>query len=387
MFRNFKFRLFPNRNQLRELAVTLETHRRLYNQALDERIFCWETTGSSLDYFFQSGRFTIIRSTNRYYARINATSGHLTLKRLDKAYASFFRRLKSGAKSGFPRFKSKEQFNSWTYGLPNGGGAKLANGKLRLQGIGSIRINMHRELCGRIKTIQIVREVDKWFAVFCCDIQHEVAVSDKPAVGIDVGIESFFTTSDGDHEPSPQYLKKSLPALRLADRSLCRKKKGGSNRRKAVKKLRKIHNRVRNLRREHHHQVSQKLIRRYGFIAVERLSVSSMVKNSRMSRSIVDAGWASFIGILKCKAEYAGVQVVEVDPKGTSQTCVCGASVRKELSVRWHDCPECGLSLHRDHVSAKIILVRGLVRTVPAGANVAGCRKRSPRSHLVKQAK
>lgn len=378
--KSFKFRLFPNRTQKRELETTLETHRRLYNSALDERQFCYDTAGDGLSFAFQSGRFTILRRSNLRYQRINASSGHQTLRRLDKAFKGFFRRVKAGEKPGFPRFKGRDRFDSWTYNLPTGGGARLVAGKLRLQFIGDVRVKLHRPLEGTIKTIQVKREDDKWFAIFSCEVDCVPLEHDGPSVGIDVGLESFLTTSDGDHEPNPRHLKEALPELRRRQRTVARRKKGGSNRRNAVKHLRRTHVRVRNLRCEHHHKTALKLVRRYGFIAVENLTVKNMLRNHRLAQSIQDAGWSQFLGILRHKAESAGAQFVEVDPRGTSQTCTCGADVKKDLRQRWHDCPECGLSLHRDHVSAKVILARGLVKTLPAGHNVAGCRKRAPRS-------
>jgi putative transposase len=234
---------------------------------------------------------------------------------------------------------------------------------------------------GQIKTVTLKREAGKWYAVFSCVLPDVPMVdSGKPAAGIDVGLESFLTTSDGEREPNPGYLKEALPGLRRASRAVARKKKGGSNRRKAVRRLARTHARVRSLRREHHHQVALKLVRRYGFIAAESLNVQGMLRNGRLSRAIADAGWAGFLLTLRGTAESAGVRFVEVDPRGTSQQCVCGQEVRKDLSVRWHDCSACGLSLHRDHVSARVILERGLAWTKPVGVNVGQRVKRLPRS-------
>jgi putative transposase len=185
-------------------------------------------------------------------------------------------------------------------------------------------------------------------------------------------LESFLTTSEGQHEENPRYQQTALPELRRAQRSVSRKRKGGQNRRKSKRKLAKIHARVRRLRKEHHHQVALKLVRRSGLIAVESLNVQGMLKNGRLSRAISDAGWSGFLLTLRHKAECAGVAYVEVDARGTSQRCSrCGATVPKRLWERWHDCDSCGLALHRDENSAKEILRRGLLaRTGPVGRNV-----------------
>jgi putative transposase len=144
-----------------------------------------------------------------------------------------------------------------------------------------------------------------------------------------------------------------LPALRRAGRAVARKRKGGRNRRKVPRRLRSIHARVRTLRREHHHQVALKLVRRFGLIAVERLNVRGMLKNDRLARAISDAGRSGFFLTLRHHAAKAGAAFVDVDPGGTSQRCGrCGQAVGKDLSVRWPNCPNCRLSIHRDHNSA-----------------------------------
>jgi putative transposase len=134
---------------------------------------------------------------------------------------------------------------------------------------------------------------------------------------------------------------------------------GGSNRRKAAKALAARHARVANLRRDHHHKTALFLVRRHGLIAVENLDIHRMLGDRRFSRAIADAGWGGFLAILRCKAESAGAAVVGVDPRGTSQGCSgCGVEVRKDIRVRWHDCPRCGLSLHRDENAARNVLAR-----------------------------
>jgi putative transposase len=297
------------------------------------------------------------------------------MRRLQRSFENFFRRVKNGDKPGYPRFKGRDRFDSFTFPAYGDGIRLLDNDRLRVQHVGLIRVKLHRPVEGKIKTVTLKREAGKWYAVFSCELP-DVPVADhgKPAVGVDVGLESFLTTSDGEHVPNPRYLKEALPNLRRVSRAVSRKKKGGSNRRKAVRRLQKVHARVGNLRREHHHQVALKLVLAYGLIAVESLNIKGMVRNGRLARAISDVAWGGFLNVLQGKAEKAGVRFVAVDPRGTSQECVCGQEVRKELSDRWHCCPRCGLSLHRDVVSAKVILARGLARTGPAGVNVAQSR-------------
>jgi putative transposase len=282
------------------------------------------------------------------------------------------RRVKAGENPGYPRSKGRDRFDSIEFPA-YGDGIKLIDGKLRVQHVGMVKVKLHRPIEGKIKTVALKREAGHWYAVFSCDLGPvEVEPSANPPVGIDVGLESFLTTSDGEQEPNPRYQKEALPALRRAQRALARKRTGGKNRRKSKREVAKIHARVARLRREHHHQVALKLVRRYGFIAAESLSVTNLLKNGQLARSISDAGWSGFLGTLRHKAESAGVAYVEVDARGTSQQCSgCGAEVGKDLSVRRHDCGHCGLSLHRDENAARNILARGLLaRTGPVGGNV-----------------
>ncbi|HEY7315430.1 MAG TPA: transposase [Gemmataceae bacterium] len=380
MRRAFRHRLWTNANQERELGIMLETHRRLYNACLEQRKTAYETDKRSVKYTGQSAWFKAERVTNPFFARLNFSSAQDTMRRLDKAFVAFFRRVKSGEKPGYPRFKSRDRYDSFTFPA-YGDGVRLIGERLRVQHVGLVRVKLHRPVEGAIKTVTLKREAGKWYVAFACELPDvPVADSGKPAVGIDVGLEAFLTTSDGEREPNPRYLKDALPKLRIAGRAVSRKKKGGRNRRKSVRRLARVHTRVRNLRREHHHQVALRLVRRFGLIAVESLNIKGMLRNGRLSRAIADAGWSGFLLTLRCKAESAGICFVEVDPRGTSQQCVCGQEVEKALSVRWHDCPACGLSLHRDDVSAQVILARGLARTGPVGANVGQQVKRLPRS-------
>lgn len=369
MRRSFKYRLFVNANQERELDIMLESHRRLYNQCLYQRKVAWENESRSVCYSAQSAWFKDERAVNPWFARLNFSSAQATMRRLEKAYANFFRRVKEGStKAGYPRFKGRDFFNSIEF-PSNGDGIRLTGNRLRVQHVGTIRVKLHRPVGGTVKTLTLKRESGKWFVVLSCELPDVPLVdSGKPAVGIDVGLTHFLTTSAGQHEPNPRYLKTALPQLRRAGRTVARKKKGGSNRRKAVRRLQKVHARVKNLRREHHYQVACRLVLAFGLIAVESLNIIGMLRSGRFSRAISDAGWSGFLNVLRHKAEKAGARFVEVDPKGTSQQCSqCSQEVRKDLSVRWHLCPHCGLSLDRDHNAALNILARArLVRTEPA---------------------
>ncbi len=370
MRRAYKFRLYPNRDQGRELAMMLDTHRRLYNACLGQRKAAFAEDGVRIDYGFQSGWFKNQRYVNAWFARLNFSSAQATMRRLDRAFQAFFRRLKQGETPGYPRFKARGPFVSVEFPAYGDGIRLLPGGKLRIQHVGLVKVKQHRPIEGRIKTVTLTHEAEKWYAAFSCDLGAIlVAASPNPPVGLDVGLESFFTTSDGHHEPNPRYLKTTLPALRRQARAVSRKRKGGRNHTKAVKGLRRLYARVRHVRNEHRHKVALRLCRRYGLIAVERLNIAGMLRSRRFSRAIADAAWGGFLVTLRYKAERAGVEVVEVDARGTSQVCSnCGQVVEKPLRQRVHSC-ECGCTLHRDVNAARNVLGVALARTGPAGAN------------------
>jgi putative transposase len=278
--------------------------RRLYNACLNQRQAAYETEGRSVKYTEQSAWFKHERGVNPYFAQLNFSSAQATMRRLDKAFQNFFRRVQEGnGKPGYPRFKSRDHYDSIEF-PSHGDGVRLRDDKLYVQHVGTIRVKLHWPVVGTIKTVTLKREAGKWYVVFSCDLGDvQVEPSSNPPVGIDVGLEHFLTTSDGAHEPNPRYLKEALPHLRREQRSLSRKQKGGSNRRKQRRRVARIHTRVRNLRREHHYQVACRLVLAYGLIAVESLNVQGMLGNDRLAQAIQDAGWSGFLSILRCKAE------------------------------------------------------------------------------------
>lgn len=370
MRRAYKYRLFTTANQERELAIMLESQRRLYNRCLEMRHDIYRDETRSISYGEQSAWFKAERAVNPYFARLNFSSAQATMRRLDKSFQAFFRRLKAGEKAGYPRFKARDRFGSVEFPA-YGDGIRLNDSRLRVQHVGTIKVKVHRPYEGVVKTATLVREGGKWFVVLSCDLGDvAVAPSTNPPVGIDVGLMHFLTTDRGEVVANPRYLRLELPALRRLSRSLSRKKRSSTGRKKARAAVSRAHARIVNLRCEHHHKTALDLVRRYGLVALECLNIRGMLRNRRFARAISDAGWASFANILVSKAESAGVRVVKVDPRGTSQLCsACGATVRKDLSVRVHQCG-CGLVLDRDTNAARNILARALAGTLPGEPNV-----------------
>ena len=371
MFCAHKFRLWPNANQQRELSIMFETHRRLYNNALAQRKWFYDEWQISRSYEDQSGWFKDQRLVNPYFVRINFSSAQGTLRRLDKAFANFFQRIKTGEVPGYPRFKSADRFNSILY-PSHGDGIRLKGNRLRVQHAGIIRVCLHREVDGKIKTLSLKREADKWFVVVCCELPEPIKVGNVlPTAGLDVGLSHFLITSDGFKVENPRFLKAELPRLRRSQRSLSRKKLRGRNRARQRRKVARLHARVANLRHEHRHKVSNYLVSRYGRIAVENLNVQGMIKNPRLARAISDVAWSSFVEVLSYKVAKTGGEVVKVFPNGTSQECsACGTTIPKSLNVRVHRC-ECGLVIDRDQNAALNILRRAWPGTGQLGISLA----------------
>lgn len=362
MRRSYKYRLYPNRSQAQVLGAMLESHRRLYNLALRERRDVYEVEKRSVTYGEQSGRFKETRKVAPGFTALNFSSAQATLRRLDKAFRSFFRRVNSGEAPGYPRFKPEDRFR--TVEFPSyGDGCRLketgSSARLYLQNIGHIKVKLHRPVEGIIKTVSVKRACRKWYVIFSCDLGNAPEASgDGSEVGIDLGLKAFIVTSDGESVEPPRYYRESQKKLRRAQRSVSRKKKGSGRRRKAREQVARLHEKTANQRRDFHHKQARRLVDTHGLIAHEALNIEGMAR-TRLAKATHDAGWASFLNILSYKAEEAGTRVVAVDPRNTTQWCsVCGAlpEIKKALSERVHECP-CGYVADRD-VNAALNILR-----------------------------
>lgn len=361
----YKYRIYPTVAQTVFLEGQLREACELYNAALQERRDAWKVCRKRITFYDQDRQIKPMREDGclRLVSFDCATD---VLRRVDLAFRAFFRRVKAGERPGHPRFRSFRRYDSITYTHHGRGCTLLPNGKLRVQGAGHIRVKLHRPVVGEIKTATIRREIDKWFVCLSVNAERAPLPTLETMIGIDVGLASFATLSDGSEINNPQFQKKAQAHLRRCQRRLSRRKRGSHRRRKAAMLVAKAHRKIQNQRGNFHHEISRWIVDRYGLIAIESLNVKGLA-GSRLARPVQDAAWALFFEKLAYKAESAGRQFVAVDPRGTSQTCVCGESVTKRLSDRWHECPTCGLLAARDHVSARVILQRAGNR--PSGAN------------------
>lgn len=361
MRRTFKYRLYPNREQTIALEHQLSEARSLYNAALQERREAWRMQRIGLNYYDQANQLKEIRDAG-YLELANYSACQDVLRRVDKSFKAFFRRVKAGEKAGYPRFKSRDRFDSYAFPAWGDGCHLTDAGRLKVQGVGIVKLKMHRPIAGEIKTLALKRDAGKWYACFSVVIDVGSPIPPEKAIGIDVGLYSFAALSDGCLVSNPRNLKLGLACLRRAQRKVARRGKGSTRRRKTVLCLQKAHAHIRNQRSDFQHKLSRQLADSYGLIAVEDLNIKALSR-SMLARSVSDAGWGSFLAKLAYKAEYAGGQLIRVNPDGTSQVCSrCGClpDVPKSLADRIHSCPHCGLVIDRDVNAARNILRLGL---------------------------
>lgn len=351
----FKYRLYPNRRQREKLDATLDVCRELYNAGLQERRDAWSSRRKGIGYVAQANQLGDIKAIRPDVAAVHSQVLQDVLRRLDKTFKSFFLRCKRKHTPGFPRFRSKSRYESFTYPQV---GFKL-NGRLSLSKIGDVKIKLHRPVRGEIKTLTIKRENGFWYACFSCVVETQPLPIKEKAVGIDVGLNSFAVLSDGTEIENPRLYRKMQKRLRRAQRRVARRKKFSKRWKKAVRIVSKFHREVFNQRNDFQHKLSRQLVNNYGLIAVEDLNVKGLA-SGRLSKAVHDAGWAAFFSKLAYKAESAGRQFVAVDARGTSQRCPCGEPNIKLLANREHACVKCGLVTTRDHASAMEILRLGL---------------------------
>jgi len=354
--KTFKYRLYPTKKQAAIVDGQLALCCELYNAALQERRDAWRINRKSINFSSQSAQLVEIKEVRPELNGVYSQVLQDTLHRVDKTFKAFFGRVRRKAKAGFPRFRSRSRYDSLTYPQL---GFSLQGSKLCLSKIGKLKIKLHRPIEGKIKTLTIKRGAGRWFACFSVECESEPLPSSAETIGIDVGLTTFATLSDGVEIENPRHYRIAQSQLRKAQRKVARRKKGSNRRRKAIQLLQRAHVRVRNQRSDFQHKISEWLVANYALIAVEDLNIKGLA-SGMLAKPVSDAGWGMFLDKIAYKAVNAGRLFVRVNPNGTSQTCLCGASVPKPLSQRRHECAACGLSAPRDHISAQLILRLGL---------------------------
>lgn len=357
--KSFQFRLRPTKKQTRLLDEHLEECRWLYNELLSERKLCFEELDMSLSKYQQLMFLPLLKEERPSLEKVHSQVLQNVVDRLDKGFQAFFRRCQKGEKPGFPRFRGMHRYNSLCY--PQSG-FSIEDGRLKLSKIGSIRIKLHRPITGVIKTCTLRKNASgDWDVSLSC----EVEITPKPplfdTVGIDMGISAFATLSNGEEISNPRFFRQAEKTLAKAQRKLSKCEIGTPPRRKRGKIVAKIHEKVRNQRKDFCHKQAKKIVDRYQYICIEDLNTAKMIEKSSLAKSIIDASWNQFQQILTYKAAEAGRKLGLVNPAYTTQDCSrCGHREFKSLSTRVHDCPKCGFKTTRDLNAAQNILAIGL---------------------------
>jgi len=363
---SYRYRIEPNKTQAIALGEMLADFCQLYNAGLEHRINAY-AKGVSVKCNEQMLALPEIRRDLPHQGRWSATAQQQVMRKLDKSFKAFFARIKRGDKAGFPRFRARDRYHAADFRVGDGMTIR-GNRKLRFVGVpGEIKVRWHRDLPSKPKSCVLSRNAGKWYIVFHVEVAAEDRAS-PDTVGIDMGLTSLAITSDGEFIERIRHTKKAKAGLRRRQRALARCKRGSKVRRKRKAELAKYQAKIANRRRDHLHKASRSLVDRYGRIAVEKLNIKGLA-SGMLARDVNDASWGQLIEMMRYKAARAGVELVEVDPRGTSQTCPeCGTVAKKALSERTHSC-DCGCTLDRDVAAAMVVHFRafGFAGGAPVG--------------------
>jgi putative transposase len=368
----YQYRLRPTKNQATELDRWLSMLCGQYNYLLADRFNWYEQNRSPVnacplvchlpelrdnpDYFSQKKTLPQLKKTHPWYAEIYSQVLQDVVKRVKVTLDRFLKGDSNGKRSGRPRFKARHRYRTFTY--PQMKDGCLQGNLINLPMFGKVKVVLHRPIPEgfKIKTASVTKKADGFYVTL--SLEDQTVPDIKPdfnpdkITGIDVGLKEFLTNSCGSTVAIPQYYRKAQKRLRVIQKLVSRRKKGSNRRQKAVKQLGRQHKTVTDKRKDFHFKTANYLLSKYDVIAHEDLNVKGLAR-TRLAKSVLDAGWSSFLSILANKAENAGLLVVPVSAHNTSQDCSnCGEKVPKKLHIRWHDCPCCGCSLDRDHNAA-----------------------------------
>jgi putative transposase len=362
MVKTFKYRLYPTSSQRTALHTMLDACRWVYNKTLEIRKTAWEERHESVSLYEAMKRLPAWKTEHEWLKAAHSQVLQNAQVRVDLAFQAFFRRVKAGETPGYPRFRGRQRYDSFTYPQAGTAWKVLDNGRVRLSKIGDVKIKLHRPLEGEARTLTISRDrLGNWYACFVVEVEDKPLAPSPYVTGIDLGLKVFATLSHGKPIDNPRFFRQDEKALAKAQRKASQFAKGTPERRKALRAVQHIHKRIANRRNDFAHQTSRALVNTYQGICFEDLSPANMVKNHSLAKSISDAAWSQLVQYTTYKAADAGRACVLVDPRYTSQDCSgFGERVNKDLAVRIHDCPHCGLVLDRDLNAALNILARGL---------------------------
>jgi putative transposase len=376
-FRSFQYLLQPTARQARALEHLLGVQCEAYNSALEERREAWKR-GIRVTRYEQFAQLKDLHEVRPDFLQYGVTVARGTLTRLDRAFSAFFRRVAAGQKPGFPRFRACSRFDCVSYEDVSGWKLKEPDHRLYLQGIGHVKIRLHRPLKGVPKTLHVRRQGRRWTATIqCAGVPAQPLASTAREAGFDLGVANLAASSDGEFFENPRHLAGGREALTNAQRCLSRKQRGSNRRRQAVHRVANQHRRVANRRRDGLHQLSRRLVNSYDLLVFEDLKIANMTRSARgtpgepgsrvaqkagLNREILAASLGALISMVAYKAEDAGRELIVVNPKDTSRRCSsCGhTEAANRPSQAAFCCRACGFKDHADINAARNILWLGL---------------------------
>ncbi len=351
MLKAYKYKLNPNKEQIEMFEKHFGSVRFVYNWGLEKKTKTYQETGETITSHQLITTLPELKEENPWLREVNSQTIQMALRNLDSAYSRFFRE-----KKGFPKFKSKYNPRQ-SFQCPQNCSVDFETSTLNLPKIKKIKTVFHRKFDGDIRTVTISRAPNgKYYASIL--VENKVEIPIKPrldrndAVGIDMGLKDFLTTSDGDKIANPRHLNKSEKQLTKLQRRLSKKEKGSKNRNKQKRKVAKLHGKIANQRKDFLHKTSYQIVHKnHGTICIEDLCIKGMVKNHKLAKSISDAGWSMFYGFLRYKSEWYGKNLLDIGRfEPSSKMCsVCGyIKSDLKLSDREWTCPQCGAKHDRD---------------------------------------
>ena len=382
MFKAYKFRIYPTKPQEEMLAKHFGCCRYVWNWALDRKNKAYAETGKTLFGNELILELPSMKARNEWLGDAYSQSLQSSIRNLDVAFTNFFRRVKEGTREvGYPKFKSKHRRQSCQF--PQNARADFESGVTALPKLGKVRTIFERKFEGKVKTVTVSMETTgKFFVSFLVDngkaMPEKEPIDPSKAIGIDLGLTNFLTTSNGEKVDNPRFLKGDAKKIARLDRRMRRKKKGGENRAKARQRLALAHEKSRNRRRDFLHKLSTRLVRENQAVCLEDLSVKGMMGNHKLARSIGDVAWGEFSSMLKYKSDWQGkhfVQIGRFDP--SSKMCHECGGINRDLTLwdRAWSCPSCGAELDRDINAAINIRTMALTRQNLIGKVPVDCRE------------
>src|SRR6266498_4933010 len=366
MRKAFKYRVYLTGGQRRILEQQLEECRWVYNETLAYRKRAYEDEQRTANWYETKRLLPLWKADRPGLKLVHSMVLQNVTERVDLAFRSYFRRVREGAEEvGYPRFKSFGRYDSMTY-PQYGNGVRIEGDRLILSKIGAVKLVLHRPIEGTPKTVTLTRSATgKWYACLSCEVATHPLEPTEQIVGVDVGLASFATLSNGEQIENPRFYRKDEADLKRVQKrkDAAKAAQDWDENRKQKALLGKIHERIANRRSDFAHKCSRELVNTYQVIAFEDLAPLEMGvrRGCGMRKSIMDVAWSQFVSMTVGKAAEAGRTVILVNPRDTSKMCShCGELVEKKLSERTHTCPHCGLVMDRDKNAALNILHRGL---------------------------